>query len=98
MARNRKKSSAREDGGRSRLRALPWAALLKLGVTFGERWRALSPKERTRITDLLRSSRGRLGNLTAKERGELRKLVGKLDLKGIGRELVPLARGRRKRR
>ena len=99
MTRDRKSRSAQDEGKRSRLRALPWAALLQVGVAFGDRWRSLSPKDRTRLSELLRSSRGRVGNLSGKERGELRKLVGKLDLKGMGRELVPLLRGRgRKRR
>jgi hypothetical protein len=48
----------------------------------------------------VRESRGRVGNLSVKQRMELRKLARKLDLKGIGRELMPLVRrGRgRKRR
>jgi hypothetical protein len=85
----------------SRLKALPWAALGRAGVVVGKRWSALSDKERARLTRIVRSSRGRRGNLSTKERNELRKLVGKLDLKGAGRELMPLLRGgagRRKRR
>jgi hypothetical protein len=39
-----------------------------------------------------------LGNLSEKERRELRKLVGKLDLKGMSRELLPLMRPGRKRK
>ena len=65
------------------------------------RWTALSAKERARLARLVRESRGRPGSLSAKDRNELRKLVRKLDLKGAGRELVPLLRGsarRRKRR
>jgi hypothetical protein len=34
-----------------------------------------------------------VGNLSSRERNELRKLVRKLDLKGAGRELLPLVRG-----
>jgi hypothetical protein len=34
-----------------------------------------------------------VGNLSVKERNELRKLAGKLDLKGAGRELLPMLRG-----
>jgi hypothetical protein len=83
---------------RSRLKALPWLGLLQVGVAIGERWRALSEKDRARIARLLRESRGRLGNLSARERKELRKLVGKLDLRGAGRELVGLVRGGRRRR
>jgi len=84
---------------RSRLKALPWAALLQAGLAFGERWRALSEKDRARLTHLVRQSRGRLGNLSTRDRDELRKVVRKLDLKAMGREMLPLVRGgRRKRR
>jgi hypothetical protein len=78
-----------------RLKALPWAAVLQAGVVVGRRWRGLSEKERARLARLVRESGGRLGNLSAKERAELRKLTGKLDISGIGRDLLPLARGRR---
>jgi hypothetical protein len=84
------------------LKALPWAALLQVGVAFGQRWRSLSDKDRSRLTELLRGrvQHGRLGKLSAKERDELRKLVRKLDVKSMGRDLLPLFRrpGRRKRR
>jgi hypothetical protein len=82
----------------SRLKALPWAALLQAGVIVGRRWRALSEKDRARLTRLLRESGGRLGNLSSKERNELGKLVRKLDLKGVGSELRPLLRGGRRRK
>jgi hypothetical protein len=81
-----------------RLKALPWAALLQASYAIGKRWRTLSEKERARLAGLVRSSGGRPANLGAKERKELRRLVGKLDLKGLARELVPLARGRRRGR
>jgi hypothetical protein len=45
----------------------------------------------------VRRSRGRTGNLSTKERKELRKLVQKLDLRGAGRELMPLVRGGKRR-
>jgi len=83
----------------ARLKALPWAGVARVGVAIGRRWTSLSQKERERLTGLVRASRGRPGNLSTGERKELRKLVGKLDLKGAGRELLPLVRGgRRKRR
>jgi hypothetical protein len=72
---------------------VPWAVLLRGGVIVGKRWAALSAKERTRFTQLVRQSRGRIGNLSVKQRLELRKLVRKLDLRGISRELLPLVRG-----
>jgi hypothetical protein len=82
----------------SRVKALPWAVLLQAGVVLGKRWRRLSEKDRARLTGLMRNSRGRLGNLSAKERSELRRLVGKLDVKGAGRELLPALRGGRRRK
>jgi hypothetical protein len=81
----------------SRLKAVPWAVLARVGVVVGKRWTALSAKERARLASLVRGSRGRLGNLNMRERNELRKLVRKLDLKGAGRELLPMLRGGKRR-
>jgi hypothetical protein len=95
------RSSSASKQGSSRFKAVPWAVLARAGMVVGKRWTALSTKERARLASLVRGSRGRLGNLSSKERSELRKLVRKLDLKGAGRELLPLVRGgarRRKRR
>ena len=80
----------------SRVRALPWAALLQGGIVVARRWRSLSERERERLTSLLRESRGRLGNLSSSERRELRKLAGKLDVKGMGGELRALLHGKRR--
>jgi hypothetical protein len=77
---------------KSGVEAVPWAVLLRGGVIVGKRWTALSSKERARLAQLVRDSRGRVGNLSVKQRMELRKLARKLDLKGIGRELMPLVR------
>jgi hypothetical protein len=82
----------------ARLKAVPWAMLARVGMVAGRHWTALSAKERSRLASLLRSSRGRAGKLSARERGELQKLVRKLDLKGAGRELLPLLRGPRRRK
>jgi hypothetical protein len=82
----------------ARLRTVPWVFLLQAGAVLRSHWRSLSRKDRTRVTTLLRTSRGRPGNLSAKEREELRALVGKLDLKAIARDLAPLGRPRKKRR
>jgi hypothetical protein len=99
MARSAKKKG--ESGRTGRVKAIPWAALLQGGVVVGSRWRRLSAKERERLRELMRKSRGRVDNLTDKDRRELRKLAGKLDLKGMGKELLALRavrkRGRRRR-
>ena len=81
----------------ARVKDLPWALLLQMGVVLGKRWRSLSAKERARLTQLTRESQGRLSNLSDKQRKELKKLVGKLDPKRTSRELVLLTRARRRR-
>jgi hypothetical protein len=81
-----------------RVKELPWLVLLQASVVLGKRWSALSAKERARLASLVRQSRGRVGNLSDRERLELRKLGRKLDLRGAGGELLPLMRGRRKPR
>jgi hypothetical protein len=81
----------------ARTKSLPWAAALQAGMVLRSRWRGLSQKDRDRLIRLMRDSRGRLSNLSGRERGELRRLVAKADLKGIGRDLLAL-RGRRGRK
>jgi hypothetical protein len=80
----------------ARVKALPWAALLRVGFAVGRRWRSLSERDRARLAELVRRSHGRLGNLSSGERRELRKLARKLDLRGMGDELRGLLRGKRR--
>jgi hypothetical protein len=80
-----------------RTKSLPWAAALQAAMVLLTRWKSLSQKDRDRLIRLIRDSRGRLSNLSSRERGELRRLVRKADLKGIGRDLLAL-RGRRRGR
>jgi hypothetical protein len=99
MARSTKKKG--ESGRKPRLRSIPWTTLLQGGVVVGSRWRRLSAKERERLRELMRQSRGRVDNLSDKDRKELRRLAGKLDLKGMGKELLALravSKRRRRRR
>jgi hypothetical protein len=77
--------------------AVNWSLLARAGLVVARRWTALSSKERARLARLLRNWRGRTSNLSTRERVELRKLVRKLDLKGVSRELM-LLRGGGKRR
>jgi hypothetical protein len=80
-------------------RALPWALALQVLVVVGRRLGSLSSRDRSRLLELLRQSRGWPGRLGDRDRAELRKLVGKLDMRSMARELGPLARkgSRRKR-
>jgi hypothetical protein len=89
---------AKQSSKTTRLKALPWAGMLQAALAVGERWRSLSEKDRARIARLLRDSRGRAGNLSRRDREELRRLVGKLDLKGAGAEALSVLRRSRRRR
>ena len=74
-----RKSSKQAEQDKSKLQRvkdLPWALLLQMGLVLGKRWRSLS----------------------AKERRELKKLVGKLHPKRTARDLVLLTRARRRRK
>jgi hypothetical protein len=93
------KSSPKPDSKLKRTaKAVPWAALLQGTMIVGRRWASLSEKERARFTELVRRSRGRVRNLSTKERLELRKLAHKLDVRGMGRDLAPLVLRRRHQR
>ena len=92
------RTSSKDRSSSSRLRALPWAGLLQVGYLVGRRVSELSSRDRERLGALLHDSRGLPQNLGEKERRELRKLVGKLDLGSIGREALPLLRGGCRRR
>lgn len=79
-------------------RALPWIVLLESAVAVREHWMRLSAADRARVTKLLKKSGGRPGNLTTREREELKKLARKLDPAGLGRRLLPLGRSARRGR
>jgi hypothetical protein len=88
----------RQSRVKSTVGAVPWVLFVRGAMIVGKRWNALSAKERARLAELVRESHGRVGNLSVKQRLELRKLAGKLDLKGMAGELTSLWRGGRSRR
>ena len=82
-----------------KLRPVPWLIAVQAVLVANEHWtEQLSAAERTRLRRLLLKSKGRPSNLTAKERNDVKRLVGKLDVPGAGRKLLPFAAGARKRR
>ncbi|HEY1450346.1 MAG TPA: hypothetical protein VGI52_07040 [Solirubrobacteraceae bacterium] len=78
---------------KSTVGAVPWLTVARAAMVISKRWNALSSKERAQLAQLVGESRGRVSNLSIKQRAELRKLARKLDLQGMGRELWPLLRG-----
>jgi hypothetical protein len=82
-----------------RLRPIPWLMALQAAQVANQHWsEQLSAPERTRLKRLLAKSKGLPNNLTQKERDEVKRLVGKLDIPSAGRKLVPFAVGARTRR
>ena len=80
----------------SRLKAIPWAILLEAGLVVRGRWRSLPQRERAQLIGLARRSHGWPGNLSPKERAELRRLMVRLDARGLAGEIVALRRAMRK--
>jgi hypothetical protein len=83
----------------ARLRAVPWLLLFEAARLFhAQVMDALSPRDRRRVGEILRKSRGMPQNVTSTEREELRAIARKLDLKRLGREFAPhvVQHGRRR--
>lgn len=67
-------------------KVLPWLLLLDLLRETHSHWQdQLTDKERRRLTELLRASKGRPSNLSDRQRREVRELAGKLDLLALGK-------------
>lgn len=95
-------SLRRRSPARGAAKAIPWLLVLEAAQRAGGHWREqLTPRERRRLVELLRTSRGVPGRLSPRERDELRTLTRQLDLGRLGRDLAPIglrARGGRGRR
>ena len=81
------------------LRPVPWMMVLELGRVAYDHWREMPRVDRRRLGELLRRSKGLPGQLSTAERRELREIVRRIDVKRMGRDLLPFAgRARRRRR
>jgi len=56
-----------------------------------DHWQGLDPYDRRRLTELLKSSKGRPTALTPDQRSELTEILKRLELTRLGRDLAPLA-------
>jgi hypothetical protein len=60
-----------------------------------DRWTRLEAHERRRLAQIVRKGR----SMTEREKADLKRIVGKLELLDAGRQLIPIVgRGRRGRR
>jgi hypothetical protein len=74
----------------TRIRAVPWLLVFEAARTVHSHvMDSLSPRERKRVGEILRASRGNPLAVTDAQRDELRAIARKLDLKRLGRDLVP---------
>jgi hypothetical protein len=81
----------------SRLRALPWLLLFEVarGV-HAHVMETLSPADRRRVAQILRTSKGNPAHVTDRERADLKRIAGKLDLRALALNLGPRVMTRRK--
>jgi hypothetical protein len=80
-------------------RLVPWFVVFEVLRAGKEHWDELDPKDRARLVELMRKSKGRASNLTPDERTELRMIARRLQLVRFGRNAATAAfMGRHKRR
>ena len=83
----------------TRIRAIPWLLLFEAARTVHSHVTdTLSPADRRRVAEILRTSHGNPMKVTDRERQELRTIAGKLEFKRLGRDLVPHAVSHARRR
>jgi len=76
----------------TRLRALPWLALIDVARTGKQHLdRNLSAADRERVADIARRSKGDPRRISGRERQDLRRIARDLDLAGFARDLAPAA-------
>jgi hypothetical protein len=63
-------------------RPIPWKVVMAVGLKIAEegkrRWDLLSHRDQQEIVRIVRKSKGRISNITAQERAELRRIVTKV--------------------
>ena len=81
------------------LKAIPWKLVLEIATVVVTRFRDdLPPKERRRLTALVRKSKGDPRRLTSAERHEVVDLLKRVDLQRLGRDVTALVGARNLRR
>ena len=74
----------------TRVRAIPWLLLFEAARTVHSHvMDTLSQRDRRRVAEILRASRGNPMHVTPEQRDELKAIASKLDVKRLGRDLVP---------
>jgi hypothetical protein len=81
------------------VKAVPWKLVLEVATVVVTRFREdVPPKDRRRLTALVRKSKGDPRRLTAAERHELLDHLKRVDVQRLGRDVTALVGARRLRR
>ena len=81
------------------LKAVPWKVVLEVATLIVTRFREdLPPKDRKRLTALVRKSKGDPRKLTERERHELLDLVKHVDVRRLGRDVTAVVGARKLRK
>ena len=80
-------------------RAIPWRLVLEVATVAVNRFRDdLEPRDRSRLTDLVRRSKGDPRRLTVAERREMIAIIKRIDVQRLGRDVSAVVGARQLRR
>ena len=80
-------------------RAIPWRLILEVAGIVSSRFRDdVPPKDRSRLADLVRRSKGDPRALTAVERREVLAILRSVDIQRLGRDVTALVGARQLRK
>jgi hypothetical protein len=83
----------------SSVKAIPWRLVLEVATVVVNRFRDdVPPGDRQRLTRLVRKSKGDPRRLTASERSEILKILRRLDVQRLGRDVTGVVGANRLRR
>ena len=84
----------------ARLGRIQWLLVFEAArMAHGHLMDVTSPQDRRKVQDILKRTKGMPQNLTERDKAELKRIAGKLDLGRLARDLGPsLLRGRGRRR
>jgi hypothetical protein len=83
----------------ARFRRVPWLLVFELGrVTWTHFNENLSERDRRRVAQILRRTKGDPRKLTVKEKLDLRAIGRRVNLGQLARDLAPFGGGNKKRR
>jgi hypothetical protein len=75
---------------------LPWWVLFELLTAAAGQWRELPAADRDKLARLAVKSKGIPTNLTPRERDEIKRILAKIDVKRLARDMLPKAMRRRR--